>query len=49
MATFWKTPSDEGVIRTATNPFPPNLQVGWYVLLSEILGSSLALACAING
>lgn len=42
MATFLKTPSDEGVIRTTANTLPPNPQVGWYVLLSAILGSSMA-------
>jgi len=42
MATFLKTPSDEGVIRTAVNTLPANPQVGWYVLISAILGSSMA-------
>ena len=41
MATFLKAPSDKGVIRTAVNTLPPNPQVGWYVLLTAILGSSM--------
>jgi hypothetical protein len=47
MATFLKTPSDEGVIHTTANTLPSNPQVGWSVLLSAILGSSLALADAL--
>ena len=42
MATFLKTPCDEGVIRTTANTLPRDQQVGWYVLLSAILGSSMA-------
>ncbi len=42
MATFLKTPSDEGVIRTTSNTLPHNPQVGWYVLLGAVLGSSMA-------
>ncbi|HKF35883.1 MAG TPA: MFS transporter, partial [Ktedonobacteraceae bacterium] len=42
MATILKAPSDESVIRTAVNTLPPNPQVGWYVLISAILGSSMA-------
>jgi MFS family permease len=42
MATILKAPSDEGVIRATANTLPHNPQVGWYVLLSAILGSSMA-------
>ncbi len=42
MATFLKAPSDEGVIRTTSNTLPHHPQVGWYVLLTAILGSSMA-------
>src|SRR5215469_1716200 len=42
MASFLKTPSDEGVIRTTTNTLSPVQQVGRYVLLAAILGSSMA-------
>ena len=42
MATLLKAPSDEGVIRTTSNTLPHNPQVGWYVLLGAILGSSMA-------
>jgi EmrB/QacA subfamily drug resistance transporter len=42
MATFLKTPCDEGVIRTTANTLPRDQQVGWYVLLTAILGSSMA-------
>ena len=42
MAVCLKTPSDEGVIRTTSNTLPHHPQVGWYVLLAAILGSSMA-------
>ncbi|HEX6556833.1 MAG TPA: MFS transporter [Ktedonobacteraceae bacterium] len=42
MVTFLKTPSDEGVIRATANTLPPNRRVEWYVLLTAILGSSMA-------
>ncbi|HEX6554240.1 MAG TPA: MFS transporter [Ktedonobacteraceae bacterium] len=42
MAAFLKAPSDEGAIRATANTLPPNPQVGWYVLLAAILGSSMA-------
>ena len=42
MATFLKAPCDEGMIRATANTLPPNPHVGRYVLLTAILGSSMA-------
>jgi EmrB/QacA subfamily drug resistance transporter len=41
MATTLKAPSEESMIRITANTFPTNPQVGWYVLLAAILGSSM--------
>lgn len=43
MATMLKAPCEESVIRITTNTLPPKPQVGGYVLLAAILGSSMAL------
>jgi EmrB/QacA subfamily drug resistance transporter len=42
MPPFLKAPCDEGVIRTTANTLLPNPRVGWHVLLTAILGSSIA-------
>jgi EmrB/QacA subfamily drug resistance transporter len=42
MVTMLKAPCEENVIRLTTNTLPPNPQVGGYVLLAAILGSSMA-------
>src|SRR2546422_5389539 len=42
MATFVKSPCDEGVIRSAPEAMPCAPQVGVWVLVATILGSSMA-------
>src|SRR5260221_2575671 len=42
MATFVKAPCDEGVIRSAPDPSPCAPNVGVWVLVATILGSSMA-------
>jgi hypothetical protein len=42
MAAILKVPSEESVIRITANTLPPKPQVGGYVLLAAILGSSMA-------
>ena len=42
MATFVKSPCDEGVIRSAAEALPCAPQVGVWVLVATILGSSMA-------
>src|SRR6266487_1337943 len=42
MATFVKSPCDEGVIRSAPEATPCALHVGVWVLVATILGSSMA-------
>ena len=42
MATMLKAPCEESVIRITTNTLPPKPQLGRYVLLAAILGSSMA-------
>src|SRR5258708_17022678 len=42
MATFVKSPCDEGVIRSAPEALPSAPQVGVWVLVATILGSSMA-------
>src|SRR6476619_8408952 len=42
MATFMKSPCDEGVIRSAPEALPCATHVGIWVLVATILGSSMA-------
>jgi hypothetical protein len=42
MATFVKAPCDEGVIRSGASASPCAPQVGVWVLVATILGSSMA-------